>query len=123
MQIKISTDGNIEGNEALVARVSGVVESALTGLSVHITRVEVHLTDENSDTKGGSDDMRCMMEARLEGRQPVTTTQQAATLDRAIDGAAGKLTRMIETIIGRQRHKDDHRTDPPQPGLEPVEDR
>ena len=34
--------------------------------SAHITRVEVHLGDENAG-KRGSDDKRCMMEARLEG--------------------------------------------------------
>ena len=53
MQIKINTDRNIEGHEALVAQVSGVVESALSRISDHITRVEVHLSDENSNKKGG----------------------------------------------------------------------
>jgi hypothetical protein len=35
------------------------------------------------------------MEARLEGRQPVAVTYQAATVDEAVDGAAGELTRLI----------------------------
>jgi hypothetical protein len=34
-----------------------------------------------------------VMEARLEGRQPVAVTHQAATLDQALEGAAHKLTR------------------------------
>ncbi|MEO7817581.1 MAG: HPF/RaiA family ribosome-associated protein, partial [Actinomycetota bacterium] len=75
--------------------VSGVVESALNLFSDHITRVEVHLSDENSDMKVSADDMRCVMEARLEDRQPIAVTHQAATLDQAVDGAADKLTRMI----------------------------
>ena len=99
MQIQINTDHNIEGHEALAAQVSEVVESALSRVSDHITRVEVHLSDENSD-KHGQNDKRCMMEARLEGRQPIAVTHQAATLDQAVDGAADKLTRLIESTLG-----------------------
>ena len=106
MQIQMNTDGNIEGHEALATQVSSVVESALNRFSDHITRVEVHLSDENSDKKGGNDDMRCVMEARLEGRQPIAVTHQAATVDQAVDGAADKLTRLIESTLGRLH---DHR--------------
>ena len=77
MQIQINTDHNIEGHEALTAHVSDLVESALSQFSDHITRVEVHLSDENSDKKHGNDDMRCMMEARLEGHQQVAVTHHA----------------------------------------------
>ena len=106
MQIEISTDSNIEGREELATHVKGVVESALNRFSDHITRVEVQLSDENSDKKGGNDDMRCMMEARLEGRQPIAVTHHAATVDQAVDGAADKLHRLIESTLGRLR---DHR--------------
>ena len=106
MQIQMNTDGNIEGHEALATQVSSVVESALNRFSDHITRVEVHLSDENSGKKGGHDDMRCVMEARLEGRQPIAVTHHAATVDQAVDGAADKLTKLIESTLGRLR---DHR--------------
>ena len=79
MQVQINTDRNIEGREALADQVRGVVESALSRFSDHITRVEVHLSDENSDKKGGDDEMRCMMEARIEGRQPIAVTHQDAS--------------------------------------------
>lgn len=106
MQIQTNTDANIDGHEALATQVSSVVESALNRFSDHITRVEVQLSDENSNKKGGNHDMRCVMEARLEGRQPVVVTHEAATVDQAIDGAADKLHRMIESIIWKLR---DHR--------------
>ena len=114
MQIQINTDHNIEGREVLADQVSGVVESALDRVSDHITRVEVHLSDENSD-KRGQNDKRCMMEARLEGRQPVAVTHQAATLDQAVDGAADKLVRLIESTLGRRHDRESRRTDPPPP--------
>jgi ribosome-associated translation inhibitor RaiA len=77
--------------------------------------VEVHLSDENSH-KSGQMDKRCVMEARLEGRQPSAATHQAATLDLAIDGAADKLARMIESTLGRLHEQRKHQTDPPPPG-------
>ena len=122
MQIKINTDRNIEGREALVAQVSGVVESVLSRISDHVTRVEVHLSDENSNKKGGNDNMRCMMEARLEGRRPIAVTHEASTLDQAVDGAADKLSRMIESNLGRLRDQKSRRTDPPPPGSKPPEE-
>ena len=115
MQIQINTDHNIEGHEALAAQVSGVVESALSRISDHITRVEVHLSSASSH-KSSQNDKRCMMEARLEGRQPIAVTHQAATLDQAVDGAADKLARLIENTLGRLRAQESHRTDPPPPG-------
>src|SRR5690606_1227817 len=100
MQIQMTTDSNIEGREALAAHVSSIVESALKRSSDHITRVEVHLTDENSAKKGGDDNIRCVMEARLEGRKPIAVTHHAATVDDAVDETANKLSRLIEHTLG-----------------------
>ena len=119
MQIQVHTDHNIEGHQALIDHVSGVVERALNRVSEHITRVEVHLSDVNGD-KSGPGDKRCMMEARLEGRQPVAVTYQAATLDQAVDDAADKLTRLIESTLGRRSDQANRRTDPDPQGLEQI---
>ena len=97
----MSTDGNIDGREALATQIDEVVKNALSRFSDQITRVEVHLSDQNSDKKEGDDDMRCMMEARLEGRKPIAVTNHAATVDQAFDGAAEKLARLIESTLGR----------------------
>lgn len=102
MHIQVNTDRNIEGREELARRVKAIVEDALRRYSDRITRVEVHLSDENSD-KGGEDDKRCMIEARLEGRSPTAVTHHAATVDQAVDGAADKLQRALERTLGRLR--------------------
>ncbi|OAI15592.1 ribosomal subunit interface protein [Methylomonas lenta] len=109
MQIQINTDHNIEGHEAMAAHVSSIVESALSQVSDHITRVEVHLSDENSDKKHGNVDIRCMMEARLEGHQPVAVTHHAEALHPAVDGAADKLCRLIDSTLGRLRDQKSHK--------------
>ena len=95
MQIQTNTDSNITGSDSLTAQAKTVVEGALARFSDQITRVEIHLSDENGP-RGGADDIRCLMEARLEGRQPVAVTHQAATVEQALDGAADKLKRSIE---------------------------
>lgn len=100
MQIQINTDHNFQGHESPAASVHAIVENALKRFSAHITRVEVHLGDENGE-KRGRDDKRCMMEARLEGHQPVAVTNHAATLGQAIDGAAEKMVRRLEHTLGR----------------------
>lgn len=114
MQMQVNTDHNLAGDAAMAARVGAVVESALTRFSAHITRVEIHLRDENGN-KSGSNDKRCVMEARLEAHQPVAVTHQAATVDEVVDGAADKLARLIESTLGRLRDQQSRKTGPPPP--------
>ncbi len=104
MQIRVSTDSSIEGHAELVAQVEQIVGRALDRYSGQITRVEVHLSDENR-LKGGGDDKRCLIEARLEGRQPLAVTHHAGTLDHAVEGASGKLHKLIDNTIGRLRSR------------------
>ncbi len=101
MKIQINTDKNIAGDERLNQHAEGVVERALRHLAAHITRVEVHLSDENS-AKPGTSDKRCMMEARIEGRQPIAVIHDAANLHQAIDGAAGKLKNSLDHTLGKR---------------------
>jgi ribosome-associated translation inhibitor RaiA len=98
--VQIHTDPTIRSSEELTAQVEALVTGTLERFSDRISRVQVHLGDENG-SKGGNNDKRCMMEARLDGRPPIAVTQQAATLDQAMDGAAEKLERSIDSMLGR----------------------
>jgi ribosome-associated translation inhibitor RaiA len=100
MKIQINSDNHITGREALVEQAEATVTSALGHLAEQITRVEVHLSDENGE-KTGVRDKRCMMEARLEGHQPIAVTDEADSLDEAIAGAADKLKRSLDHTLGR----------------------
>jgi ribosome-associated translation inhibitor RaiA len=101
MLIQINSDSNIEGDNALAQRVEAVMRDALDRFSEQITRVEVHLGDENSGKKFGTDDKRCLLEARLVGLQPIAVSHQAATLEQAIDGAVKQLKRSLDSTLGR----------------------
>jgi ribosome-associated translation inhibitor RaiA len=103
MQVQLNTDRQITVDDELTHRVEAVVESVLGRFADQITRVEVHLSDENSQ-KGGGDDTRCLLETRLAGLQPMAVSHQAATLHQAIDGAAQKLARALESTLGRRGH-------------------
>ena len=100
----------------LISQVTSLVEGALSRIGDSITHLSVHLRDENSDKKGGTDDIRCMIEADLEGRRPIAVTEHAATWEQAVAGASGKLARSLQTILGRLHDQEWTRTDPPLTG-------
>ncbi|WP_296002941.1 HPF/RaiA family ribosome-associated protein [Rugamonas sp.] len=107
MQININTDKTIERHASLDEHVQTVVDAAIHRFAEQITRVEVHLSDNNSQ-KSADGDNRCLMEARVNGYQPIAVSDHAATLHQAISGAADKLKRAIDSALGRlhdaQRH-------------------
>ncbi len=101
MLIQINTDSNIEGKDALAEEVEAVVTNTLSRFSEQITRIEIHLSDRNSDSKFGAADKRCLLEARLAGLQPISVSDQAATLEQAVNGAVEKLKRSLDSTLGR----------------------
>ena len=80
-----------------------LIEEELANFSSHITRIEVHLADENSQ-KRADNDKRCMLEARIENRKPIAVTSYANTVDQAASDALDKLKASLATIIGRLRN-------------------
>lgn len=101
MQVQLSTDNHIEGTAELARHVESVVKDSVRRFGDQVTRVEVHLADENSKVKGGGNDKRCTMEARLAGLQPLSVTHHGASIDQVIDGAADKLEKILHRTIGR----------------------
>jgi len=100
MIIQVNTDNHTDGGAQLIDEVKSVVSDALERFGERITRVEVQISDENSH-KGGDDDKRCVMEARLAGHQPVSVTHRGATVDQAVEGAAHKLQQMLTKLLDR----------------------
>ena len=100
MQLQINSDHHITGSPELAARLQALVRDTLDRYSDRITRVEVHLNDLNS-VKGGSNDKRCLMEARIGGVGPISVNHEADSLNLAIDGAMEKLERAIEHKLGK----------------------
>jgi ribosome-associated translation inhibitor RaiA len=118
MQILIHADHR-GSSEALSSTVSNMVETALMRFSSHITRVEVHMSDENG-SKGGKDDKRCVLEARMEGRKPVAVSEHAANMKQAVQGAIDKLVRMLDSTVGKLHEHRKNMPDLPVPEVDPA---
>jgi len=101
MKIQINTDKNIPGHEALAHSVETILEQVLARFSDQITRIEVHLSDENSAGKFGLADKRCLLEVRLAEHQPASVSEQAQTVDKAVRGAAQKMVSSLESEQGK----------------------
>lgn len=100
MQIQFNTDKNVAGNEELIASSSTLISEELSRFSQQITRVEVHLSDEDGDKKG-LNDKRCIVEVRLAGMKPIAVTDHANTHKQAIMGSLEKMKASLEKIAGR----------------------
>lgn len=99
MQIQINTDRHVDGNEAWSSEVEAELRSKLDRFTERITRIELHLGDVNAERAG--DDMRCVIEARLAGREPISVTEQAASAGQAVSGAIGKMHSALDSILGK----------------------
>jgi len=111
MQINVNTDHTIEKHQGLDEHVESVVQSSIGRFSEQVNRVDVHLSNENSQKQldGGN---YCMMEARVNGYAPVVVKEHAANLHQAITSAGGKLKRALDSAIGRLNDKGRHETPP-----------
>jgi ribosomal subunit interface protein len=105
MQVQVETDNHIEGREKLIEHVEGVIRDAVDRYEDQVTHVEAHLGDVNSGDKSGSNDMRCMFEARLAGLKNIAVKHHAENLHLAIEGAADKLTKALEAALGKQQDR------------------
>lgn len=118
MQVQFNTDESVAGREALGRHAEEVVRKSLDRFSHELTRVEIHLSDSNGH-KAGENDKRCLMEARVAGRQPIAVADEANTLHQAIDGATRKLKRSLDSTLGKLG---DHKRKPSTPASDDASD-
>ena len=104
MQINVFSDKHIDSDERLQGWVKATVEVTLERHLEDLTRVEVHLSDENGG-KSGTKDKRCKMEARPKGHQPISVSHDADSLTQAVEGATTKLEHALEHLFGKLRGK------------------
>lgn len=88
--------GDVEHSDAIASWAEDRVRAQLGHLTEKLTRVEVHLHDDNSASKSSPDDKRCVMEARIAGRRPLAVEHSGDNLQQVIDETAGKLSRAVK---------------------------
>ncbi|MHB1148193.1 MAG: HPF/RaiA family ribosome-associated protein [Lutibacter sp.] len=104
MTIQINSDNNLTVHKEFRAQLHSQIAEELSRFSEHITRLELHLSDENGH-KDTLNDKRCMVEARVEGMKPIAVTNIANNHEQAVEGAINKLKTTLDTKFGRLNNR------------------
>ena len=103
MTIQVNTDNNIKGSENMETYVTDKMQHGLKHFVDKITRVEVHMSDQNAD-KNGANDIQCRIEARLEGQQPLLVESKEENHEKALSAALSKMQAALRTKVGKMQN-------------------
>lgn len=104
MNIQLNSDNHLSIHQEFAEKIKDILSSELDRYSEFISRIEVHLSDENGP-KRGTDDKRCLLEARMEGRSPIAVSHTSDNHETSLIGAVDKLKASLSTIISKlQQH-------------------
>ena len=107
MFIQIHADNQIPSDNDRNSRLEEQIRQRLARFEGRITDVEVHVSDVNGP-RGGNADLRCSMEARVNGLAPVAAIDEGNTVDRAVIGAAKKVVRALDHQLGKLTDRKGH---------------
>ena len=110
MKIQVNTHSSIEGSDALTLQVETTVRSALDRYGDRLTRVEAHLEEDDGATGNSQSSVRCLLEARPAGMDPVVVTASASTSEQACHDAARKMQGLLTSKFGRVDSRDSDAT-------------
>ncbi len=103
MTIHITTDKKEINTEEFRESLTETITKDLNRYDEHITRLEVHLSDEDG-AKNGVNDKKCVMEARVDRNPPVVVTNHADNFELSVEGAADKLKTSLNKMIDRSKN-------------------
>ena len=106
MFIHINTDKQVESSGDHNAQLEEQVRQRLARFEGRITDVEIHVSDVNG-AKGGAN-LRCTIEARVNGFQPVAVVENGTDVDRTVIAAAKKAVRALDHQLGRLSDRSRH---------------
>ncbi|MBP1665702.1 MAG: HPF/RaiA family ribosome-associated protein [Bacteroidetes bacterium] len=104
MKIQINSDKNIQITEKFEKYFSEKINHALKRFDDNITRIEIHLSDQNAQ-KTSSDDVQCKIEARIRDLKPVIVTGKSNTKEKALDEAIKKMKASLDKVTGKLKAK------------------
>jgi ribosomal subunit interface protein len=104
MKIQLNSDKNIQITERFEKYFSEKINRALKRFENNITRIEIHLSDQNAN-KTGPDDIVCKVEARIKDLQPVIVTGKSDTKEKALDEAIKKMKASLDKVTGKLKAK------------------
>jgi ribosome-associated translation inhibitor RaiA len=100
MTIQLNADNNLSIHQEFRMKLNDMLTGELERFSDQITRLEVHLSDEDGPKKS-LNDKRCLLEARLVGLNPVAVSNYSDTHENSVSGAIDKLISALDRKIGK----------------------
>ncbi len=111
MQFQFNSDSSVMGTQNVAERIENQLRQKLARFEDRLTRLEVHVGDDNA-RKGGADDKHCTIEARIRGEKPIGVTGNASDVDAAARIAGNTMAQRLERHFGKhEKHKHDARPD------------
>jgi hypothetical protein len=104
--IQINTHNQSNDDAERYSRLEDQIRQRLARFEDRITNVEIHVSDINGP-RGGAD-LRCTLEARVSGIQPVAVAEQGSTVDRCILSATKKAVRALDHQLGKASDRRSH---------------
>jgi hypothetical protein len=98
--IQIHADNQVASDAERNSRLEEQIRQRMARFEDRITDIEVHVSDLNG-SKGGHGDLRCTLEARVNGIPPVAVADEGTSVDRAVIGAAKKAVRALDHQLGK----------------------
>jgi ribosome-associated translation inhibitor RaiA len=103
MVIQFDTAQSIKATDAFRAPFIEILNEKLDRFDKQISRLEVHLSDENGH-KDGVNDKRCLLEAHIAGKPHVVVTNHGNSYEQAMDGAINKMIASLHSLHERLEH-------------------
>ena len=107
MFIQIHTDNQIPADNERDGRIEEQIRQRLARFESRITHFEAHVSDVNGP-RGGNADLRCSVEARANGLEPVAAHDNAADVERAVMGATKKVVAALDRQLGKLTDRKGH---------------
>ena len=80
--------------------ISNEIKNELARFDEIVTRIEVHVSDENGN-KSTPNDKKCVIEVRVEKKQPIAVTATADSPEKAFYEALEKMQRVLDTTLDK----------------------
>jgi hypothetical protein len=97
--IQIRADNQVPSDGERDSRLEDQIRQRLARFEERITDVEVHVSDGGNGR--GHGELKCTLEARVNGVPPIAVADHGPDFDRAVLGAAKKAVRAIDHQLGR----------------------
>jgi hypothetical protein len=102
MHIQINTAEDLSTDAGLRDRIESEVRGALERFGAQITGVELNFNDQSAGSDRNSTDKYCSLEVHPSGHQPIAVHNTAVTMELAAQGAAKKMQRKLDSMLGKR---------------------